>query len=67
MWLGQNKKTREMFALKQILTNNAHQTHIKEIWFGSYFFEKGTPKEKYQQYRGKKLFLHIYFNSKRYI
>ena len=35
-----------------LVTNNNHQTHIKEIWFGSYFFEKGLPKDKFSHYRG---------------
>lgn len=52
VWLGENKKTKEKIAIKQIVTNNNHQTHIKEIWFGSYFFEKGLPKDKFSHYRG---------------
>lgn len=51
VWLGENKeKPEQIYAVKQILTNNTHQTHIKEIWFGSFFFEKGVPKPEYTKY-----------------
>ncbi|KAL4503310.1 hypothetical protein ABPG72_000916 [Tetrahymena utriculariae] len=52
VWLGEDKQTKENYAVKQILSSNAHQTHIKEIWFGSFFFKNGVTKEKYQMYRG---------------
>ncbi|EAS00330.2 Serine/Threonine kinase domain protein (macronuclear) [Tetrahymena thermophila SB210] len=52
VWLGEDKQTKENYAVKQILSSNAHQTHIKEIWFGSFFFKNGVAKEKYQMYRG---------------
>lgn len=41
VWLGQQKKSKKKLAIKQILTKNPHQTHLKEIWFGNYFFGTG--------------------------
>jgi dual specificity tyrosine-phosphorylation-regulated kinase 2/3/4 len=41
VWLGVHRTTKRKVAIKQILTKNPHETHLKEIWFGSYFFEKG--------------------------
>ena len=41
VWLGVHKRTKKPFAIKQILTKNSHQTHLKEIWFGNFFFEFG--------------------------
>lgn len=38
VWLGEHKKNKKKFAIKQIITESTHQTHIKEIWFGTYFF-----------------------------
>lgn len=41
VWLGIHRTSKRKVAIKQILTKNPHETHLKEIWFGSYFFEKG--------------------------
>lgn len=41
VWLGVHRSSKRKVAIKQILTKNPHETHLKEIWFGSYFFEKG--------------------------
>jgi dual specificity tyrosine-phosphorylation-regulated kinase 2/3/4 len=41
VWLGVHRSSKRKVAVKQILTKNPHETHLKEIWFGSYFFEKG--------------------------
>lgn len=54
VWLGEHRKTKETFAIKQILSNNTHQSHMKEIWFGTYFFEGGQPKEKFSNFPGGK-------------
>jgi dual specificity tyrosine-phosphorylation-regulated kinase 2/3/4 len=46
VWLAVHRSTKRKVAVKQILTKNPHETHLKEIWFGSYFFEKGgEPRE----------------------
>lgn len=53
MWLGVHRKSRKPFAIKQILTRNNHQTHLKEIWFGNFFFEfGGTVREEFEQHPG---------------
>lgn len=41
VWLGVQRKTKRKLAIKQILTKNPHQTHLKEIWFGSFFLTSG--------------------------
>jgi len=40
-------------AIKQTLTQNPHETHLKEIWFGSYFFDKGGEvREEFEHHIG---------------
>jgi dual specificity tyrosine-phosphorylation-regulated kinase 2/3/4 len=61
VWLGEHKKSKKQFAIKQIRTENNHQTHIKEIWFGTYFFEMGgLPKKEFAKHIGIKNLVKIY-------
>jgi serine/threonine protein kinase len=53
VWLGIQRKTKKRLAIKQILTKNPHQTHLKEIWFGNYFFTAGgEPREEFADHIG---------------
>lgn len=53
MWLGIHRNSKRKVAIKQILTKNPHETHLKEIWFGSYFFEKGgEAREEFEHHIG---------------
>jgi len=36
-----HRTSKKKVAIKQILTKNPHEIHLKEIRFGTYFFEKG--------------------------
>ena len=45
VWLGYHMKTKASYAVKQILTRNKYQTHLKEIWFCTYFFRNGKPRK----------------------
>jgi len=50
VWLGYHRSSKKRVAIKQILTKNPHETHLKEIWFCSYFFEKGgDAREEFKQ------------------
>lgn len=44
VWLGVNEKNKQLYAIKQVLSTNAHQTHIKEIWFADQFYDEGMPR-----------------------
>ena len=53
VWLGIQKKSKRRVAIKQILSKNPHQTHLKEIWFGGYFFNQGgEPREEFASHPG---------------
>ncbi|CAK85917.1 unnamed protein product (macronuclear) [Paramecium tetraurelia] len=54
VWLGEHKRTKEKFAIKQILSTNTHQSHMKEIWFGIHFFQDGQPKQQFTSFPGSK-------------
>ncbi|KAL4477752.1 hypothetical protein ABPG72_018926 [Tetrahymena utriculariae] len=60
VWLGENNNTKEQYAIKQVSTKNVHQTHVKEIWFGSQFFENGQPKPQFKGCRGKMKYFYFY-------
>lgn len=68
VWLAEHKKNKKRFAIKQIITESTHQTHIKEIWFGTYFFEfGGAPKEEFRDHPGilNLVKLYYYFINKK--
>jgi dual specificity tyrosine-phosphorylation-regulated kinase 2/3/4 len=53
VWLGVHRSSKRKVAIKQILTKNPHETHLKEIWFGSYFFDRGgDPREEFENHIG---------------
>ncbi|CAD8099105.1 unnamed protein product [Paramecium sonneborni] len=54
VWLGEHKRTKEKFAIKQILSTNTHQSHMKEIQFGIHFFQDGQPKKQFTNFPGCK-------------
>ena len=61
MWLGKHIKSGKQFAIKQIITENTHQTHLKEIWFGTNFFMLGgKPKPEFKEYSGVKNLAKMY-------
>lgn len=61
VWLGKHIKSGREFAIKQIITQNTHQTHIKEIWFGTMFFSLGgVPKPEYTTFPGVKNLVRLY-------
>lgn len=61
VWLGKHVKSGKQFAIKQIISNNTHQTHIKEIWFGTMFFTLGgVPKPEFSTYPGIKNLVRLY-------
>ena len=61
MWLGRHVKSGKHFAIKQIITQNTHQTHIKEIWFGTNFFTLGgIPKPEFSGFEGVRNFVRMY-------
>jgi dual specificity tyrosine-phosphorylation-regulated kinase 2/3/4 len=41
VWLGVHKASKRKVAVKQILSKNPYETHLKEIWFCTYFFDRG--------------------------
>ncbi len=48
--------------MKQIITESNHQTHIKEIWFGTYFFEfGGAPKAEFADHPGINNLVKLYY------
>lgn len=62
VWLGEHKKSKKKYAVKQIITESSHQTHIKEIWFGTYFFDfGGAPKEEFATCPGIKHLVKLYY------
>ena len=62
VWLGEHKKSKKKYAIKQIITESSHQTHIKEIWFGTYFFEfGGAPKEEFSDHPGIRNLVKLYY------
>ena len=62
VWLAEHKKNKKKFAIKQIITESTHQTHIKEIWFGTYFFEfGGAPKEEFVDHTGIQNLVKLYY------
>lgn len=53
VWLGEEIRTKRVYAIKQISTMKSHRTHLKEIWFYEQFFDKnGRPKPKFAKHRG---------------
>ena len=61
VWLGRHVKSGREFAIKQIITQNTHQTHIKEIWFGTmYFTLGGVPKPEFANFPGVKNLVRLY-------
>lgn len=61
VWLGRHCKSGKEFAIKQIITQNTHQTHLKEIWFGTLFFALGgQPKPEFASDPGVKNLVRIY-------
>lgn len=61
MWLGRHVKSGKHFAIKQIITQNTHQTHIKEIWFGTNFFTLGgIPKPEFSGFEGVRNLVRMY-------
>ena len=61
VWLGRHIKSGREFAIKQIITQNTHQTHIKEIWFGTMFFSLGgVPKPEFSKFPGVKNLVRLY-------
>lgn len=61
VWLGKHIKSGKQFAIKQIISNNTHQTHIKEIWFGTMFFTLGgVPKPEFSTHPGMKNLVRLY-------
>lgn len=61
VWLGRHIKSGREFAIKQIITQNTHQTHIKEIWFGTMFFSLGgVPKPEFSTFPGVKNLVRLY-------
>jgi serine/threonine protein kinase len=61
VWLGRHIKSGREFAIKQIITQNTHQTHIKEIWFGTMFFSLGgIPKPEFASFPGVKNLVRLY-------
>lgn len=60
MWMGFHKKTKKAYAVKQILTHNKYQTHLKEIWFSNFFFQNGQPRKEFEQHPGVNNILAMY-------
>jgi len=61
VWLGEHKRSSKLFAIKQIITENNHQTHMKEIWFGSMFFTLGgLPRPEFSKHAGIKNLAKMY-------
>ncbi|CAD8110996.1 unnamed protein product [Paramecium primaurelia] len=54
VWLGEHKTTKMRVAIKQIKQSNSNQTYLREIWFGSHFFNNGIPKPQFKSTLGIK-------------
>ncbi|CAK66716.1 unnamed protein product (macronuclear) [Paramecium tetraurelia] len=54
VWLGEHKTTKMRVAIKQIKQSTTNQTYLREIWFGSHFFDNGIPKPQLKSTLGIK-------------
>jgi dual specificity tyrosine-phosphorylation-regulated kinase 2/3/4 len=62
VWLGEHKKSKKKYAIKQIITESNHETHKKEIWFGEYFFDfGGVARAKFLHHPGIKNLVKLYY------
>ncbi len=53
MWEGRHGRSGAVHAVKQISTSNQHETHLKEIWFGTHFFDiGGVPRRQFSKHPG---------------
>ncbi|CAD8084924.1 unnamed protein product [Paramecium primaurelia] len=57
VWLGEHKTTKMRVAIKQIKQSNSNQAYLREIWFGSHFFDNGNPKPQFKSFIGIKSLL----------
>jgi dual specificity tyrosine-phosphorylation-regulated kinase 2/3/4 len=54
VWLGEHRSSHKRYAIKQILSKNTHQSHLKEISFGTHFFDGGEIKKQFLSFPGHK-------------
>eukprot|EP01017_Pseudomicrothorax_dubius_P029393 TRINITY_DN3566_c0_g2_i7.p1 TRINITY_DN3566_c0_g2~~TRINITY_DN3566_c0_g2_i7.p1 ORF type:complete len:483 (-),score=101.42 TRINITY_DN3566_c0_g2_i7:205-1653(-) len=52
VWLSQERGTRNVCAIKQILKSNMNDSFKNEIGFGTFFFENGLPKSEFEDFEG---------------
>ena len=52
VWKGEHKETKAQFAVKQLMKRHPGKSHLKEVFFGNYFFSNGEPKKKFLKYLG---------------
>ncbi|CAD8118213.1 unnamed protein product [Paramecium sonneborni] len=57
VWLAEHKTTKVRVAIKQIKQSNSNQAYLREIWFGSHFFDNGNPKPQFKSFQGIKSLL----------
>ena len=52
VWRGEHKETKVQYAIKQIMKRHPGKSHLKEVFFGNYFFSNVEPKKKFLKYPG---------------